>query len=352
MGFGAAVSEHPLATHAVGEVVGQVLEQVGPAPDVAVVFATGGFAGAMEDIASTVRATLAPSTLVGATAVSVLAGGHEVEDRAAVALFAADWGGRLRTGARGARAVRFDAQRDGEGWRLLGSDDVAVPGATLLLLADPFTFPIDGFLHRLHRQAPGVRVVGGMASAARGAGGNRLVADQTVTDRGAVGLFFPPGVPVHPLLAQGCRPLGEALVVTASRGNLVEEIAGRPAFDTGFFVDPTVFADVTNDMTIAREEIFGPVLSVIAYDGVDDAVAIANDSPYGLSGSVWGADGAAAADIARRMDTGTVTINHFGMAFGAPFGGYKDSGLGRELGPEGVDAYLQKKSISLDPAAG
>ena len=73
MGFGAAVSEHPLATHAVGEVVGQVLEQVGPAPDVAVVFATGGFAGAMEDIASTVRATLAPSTLVGATAVSVLA---------------------------------------------------------------------------------------------------------------------------------------------------------------------------------------------------------------------------------------------------------------------------------------
>ena len=231
MGFGAAVSEHPLATHAVGEVVGQVLEQVGPAPDVAVVFATGGFAGAMEDIASTVRATLAPSTLVGATAVSVLAGGHEVEDRAAVALFAADWGGRLRTGARGARAVRFDAQRDGEGWRLLGSDDVAVPGATLLLLADPFTFPIDWFLHRLHRQAPGVRVVGGMASAARGAGGNRLVADQTVTDRGAVGLFFPPGVPVHPLLAQGCRPLGEALVVTASRGNLVEEIAGRPALD-------------------------------------------------------------------------------------------------------------------------
>ena len=168
-----------------------------------------------------------------------------------------------------------------------------------------------------------------------------------------VGDPMDPATQVGPLVAdrQRDRVLGR-IDKGKNEGARVTTGGGRPAFDTGFFVDPTVFADVTNDMTIAREEIFGPVLSVIAYDGVDDAVAIANDSPYGLSGSVWGADGAAAADIARRMDTGTVTINHFGMAFGAPFGGYKDSGLGRELGPEGVDAYLQKKSISLDPAAG
>src|SRR5690606_26629734 len=92
---------------------------------------------------------------------------------------------------------------------------------------------------------------------------------------------------------------------------------GRPDIGHGYFVEPTVFADVTNDMTIAREEIFGPVLSVLSYESVDEAVAIANDSPYGLSGSVWSADGAAAADVARRMETGTVTVNHFGMAFGA-----------------------------------
>jgi betaine-aldehyde dehydrogenase len=168
-----------------------------------------------------------------------------------------------------------------------------------------------------------------------------------------VGDPMDPATQVGPLVADRQRDRVLGLIDKGkNEGARVTTGGGRPAFDTGFFVDPTVFADVTNDMTIAREEIFGPVLSVIAYDGVDDAVAIANDSPYGLSGSVWSADGAAAADIARRMDTGTVTVNHFGMAFGAPFGGYKDSGLGRELGPEGVDAYLQKKSISLDPAAG
>ncbi|MBK6858388.1 MAG: FIST C-terminal domain-containing protein [Microthrixaceae bacterium] len=231
MPFGAAVSQHPLATHAVGEVVGGVLEQVGPSPDMAVLFATGGYVGAMEDLASTVRSTLAPSIFIGCTAVSVLAGADEVEDRAAVALFAADWQGRLRLGPRGARAVRFDAQRDGDGWRLSGTDDVAVDDATLVLIADPFTFPVDGFLARLHHQAPGLSVVGGMASAARGPGGNRLVADHVISDHGAVGVFLPPGVPVRPVQSQGCRPIGEPLVVTAGRGNLVERIAGRPALD-------------------------------------------------------------------------------------------------------------------------
>jgi aldehyde dehydrogenase (NAD+) len=166
-----------------------------------------------------------------------------------------------------------------------------------------------------------------------------------------VGDPMDPATQIGPLVADRQRDRVLGLIDQGkNEGARVTTGGGRPAFETGYFVDPTVFADVTNDMVIAREEIFGPVLSVIAYDGVDEAVAIANDSPYGLSGSVWGVDGAHAADVARRIDTGTVTVNHFGMAFGAPFGGYKDSGLGRELGPEGVDAYLQKKSISLDPA--
>lgn len=168
-----------------------------------------------------------------------------------------------------------------------------------------------------------------------------------------VGDPMDPATQIGPLVADRQRDRVLGLIDQGkNEGARITTGGGRPAIDHGYFVEPTVFADVTNDMTIAREEIFGPVLSVLSYDDVDHAVAIANDSPYGLSGSVWGADGAAAADVARRIDTGTVTVNHFGMAFGAPFGGYKDSGLGRELGPEGVEAYLQKKSISLSPNLG
>jgi betaine-aldehyde dehydrogenase len=122
---------------------------------------------------------------------------------------------------------------------------------------------------------------------------------------------------------------------------------GTPAdIEKGWFIEPTVFVNVDNDMTIAREEIFGPVVSVIAYDDVDDAVRIANDSDYGLSGSVWTTDGGAGLDVARRVRTGTFGINGMGMDFGGPFGGYKNSGIGRELGPEGLAGYLESKNIS------
>jgi aldehyde dehydrogenase (NAD+) len=121
---------------------------------------------------------------------------------------------------------------------------------------------------------------------------------------------------------------------------------GRPdGLDTGYYVKPTVFADVTNDMTIAREEIFGPVLAVIPYDDTDDAVRIANDSEYGLAGSVWTGDIDQGLDIARRVRTGTYGVNQYTMDFIAPFGGYKGSGLGREFGVEGLSHYVELKSI-------
>jgi betaine-aldehyde dehydrogenase len=105
--------------------------------------------------------------------------------------------------------------------------------------------------------------------------------------------------------------------------------------------------DVDPKHTIAQEEVFGPVVSVIAYDSPEEAVRIANDSAYGLSGSVFTSDVAAGIDIARQVRTGTYTVNSFALEFAGPFGGYKSSGVGRELGPEGLSAYLESMSISL-----
>jgi aldehyde dehydrogenase (NAD+) len=123
---------------------------------------------------------------------------------------------------------------------------------------------------------------------------------------------------------------------------------GKPeGKDTGYYVKPTVFANVTNDMTIAQEEIFGPVLSVIGYDTDDDAVAIANDSLYGLSGGVWSEDKERAMAVARRMRTGAVDVNGGSFNIAAPFGGYKQSGYGRENGPYGIEEFLQTKSLQL-----
>ena len=117
--------------------------------------------------------------------------------------------------------------------------------------------------------------------------------------------------------------------------------------DRGWFVEPTVFADVDNRSTIAREEIFGPVLSVIPYADEEEAVALANDSEYGLGGTVWTADRDRGLGVARRVETGSFGVNRFDLDWGAPFGGVKSSGIGRELGPEGLEAYFSLKSIFL-----
>ncbi|MEV5647184.1 aldehyde dehydrogenase family protein [Nocardia sp. NPDC052254] len=126
---------------------------------------------------------------------------------------------------------------------------------------------------------------------------------------------------------------------------LVTGGTGRPeGLDVGFYVKPTVFADVTNDMTVAREEIFGPVLTILGYDDIDHAIAIANDTEYGLAGFVAGADLDQARAVARRIRAGSVSIND-GFDFACPFGGYRKSGNGREWGASGFDEYLETKAI-------
>ena len=118
-------------------------------------------------------------------------------------------------------------------------------------------------------------------------------------------------------------------------------------FEKGYYVKPTVFTGVTPDMTIAQEEIFGPVLSVLAYDDDDDAVRIANDTIYGLAGAVQSSDVGRATSVARRLRTGQVDINAGAFNQQAPFGGYKQSGNGRERGRFGLDEYFELKSLQL-----
>jgi acyl-CoA reductase-like NAD-dependent aldehyde dehydrogenase len=117
--------------------------------------------------------------------------------------------------------------------------------------------------------------------------------------------------------------------------------------DKGYFVQPTVFSEVAPEMTIAQEEIFGPVLSIIPYDDEDDAVRIANDTIYGLSGAVWSGDPERATKVARRIRTGQISINGGQWNPLAPFGGYKQSGHGRELGKYGLEEFLTVKSLQL-----
>jgi len=128
-------------------------------------------------------------------------------------------------------------------------------------------------------------------------------------------------------------------------------VGGRRAdAGEGYYVEPTLLAAVTNSMRVAQEEIFGPVIALIPYDDLHDGVRIANDSPYGLSGSVWSGDVEAAVTAARKIRTGMVSINGAPQSWGTPFGGYKQSGVGREMGPEGLQSYIEKKSIALGAA--
>jgi aldehyde dehydrogenase (NAD+) len=155
---------------------------------------------------------------------------------------------------------------------------------------------------------------------------------------------------VGPLVAERQRTRVEGFFEAGrAEGARVVVGGGRPKhLDRGWFVEPTVFADVDNSMRIAREEIFGPVLSVIPYGDEAEAVRIANDSDYGLSGSVWTSDPAHGEEVAYRMRTGVVAINSQSIVdLYSPFGGFKKSGIGRECGPEGLAPYTEYQSVVL-----
>jgi small ligand-binding sensory domain FIST len=248
--YAAALSRHPLPTQAVGEVAGEVLEQLdGESPDLVVVFCSPHLAGAAEDVADTLVELLRPAALLGAAMAAVIGDGAEVEDEPALAVWAASLPGtairplELRVEEAGATAalVGWPDSPDGSEAR----DPSGAPGApggsepaagtpgptTLLLLADPFTFPVEAVLESLGAARPDVQVVGGLASAADGPGGNRLLLGRGAVTQGAVGVLLQGGAGVEAVVAQGCRTIGQPLTVTGADGRYLTGLGGRSALE-------------------------------------------------------------------------------------------------------------------------
>ena len=218
-----------------------VLEQLdGDDPDLLVCFVSPHFVGAFDDLAHALRNLVEPRVLIGATAVSIIGDAREVEHSPAVSLFAACLPEATLT------PVALEVTDTPDGPAVVGWPDLDDTPGTLVLLADPFSFPVDGLLQRLDEDRPGLTVVGGLASAANHAGGNRLLLDDCVIETGAVGVFLD-GVTVRTVVAQGCRPIGRPLVVTKSERNFVEELAGAPALER--------LQEVASEVTDAEREL-------------------------------------------------------------------------------------------------
>jgi small ligand-binding sensory domain FIST len=223
--FAAALSEHPVAASAVGEVTGSVLETLGTRPDVAVMFMTAAHLDAAEDIAATVQTVLDAGAFIGASAVAVLGGDRGVEDRPGLALWAARIPGRVTP-------LHLTADQSEDGWMIEGlPSEVAAQARTLVLLVDPFTFPAREFLAATTAAQPSLALIGGMASAATSPGQNRLIIGGRATRHGAVGLALDASQAPSTVVSQGCRPIGHPFTVTRSERNVIYELAGRPAFE-------------------------------------------------------------------------------------------------------------------------
>jgi acyl-CoA reductase-like NAD-dependent aldehyde dehydrogenase len=173
---------------------------------------------------------------------------------------------------------------------------------------------------------------------------------KAVAEKVRIGHTFAEGTQLGPVaMKRQLEKIESYIAIGKEEGARLVSGGKRPAhLNVGYFIEPTIFAEVNNSMRIAQEEIFGPVICVIAYDHLDDAIAIANDSEFGLAGAVFTNDVEKAWDVARRVRTGTVGHNGPKADFSVGFGGYKKSGLGREGGEAGLRAYLEQKTVLLE----
>jgi small ligand-binding sensory domain FIST len=248
--YAAALSQHPVPAHAVGEVAGSLLEQLdGEPPDLLLYFASPHLVGALDDVTGAFRRLLEPGVLLGVTAAAVIGGPREAEDVPALSA----WAGRLGAGM---APVGLQMVNTPDGPAVSGWPNGIEAGAphTLLLLADPFTFPVEAFLARLGEDQPGLQVIGGMASAAQGPGGNRLVLDDELHLEGAVGVLLSGPPNVRAVVSQGCRPVGSAYIVTDAEDNVVRELGGKPALER--------LAEVANALTDDERQLLARGLHV------------------------------------------------------------------------------------------
>ena len=221
MPYASSLSTHNDPGVAIGETIGEILEVIGHAPDAVVVFISGDFIIHAKDFLAATHQLLQPKTLVGTTAVSVIAGAREVEEQGAVAVWAGKFAGTVST-------IRLEARQAPDG--VIKIDELSNAEAhTLILLADPFSFPAELAVDAWSTSRPDLQIIGGLASGANTPKGNRFLLDDQIYDAGAVGLLIGGATQVEPLVSQGCRPVGLPLIVTAAEGNLIQELGGKPA---------------------------------------------------------------------------------------------------------------------------
>ena len=351
--FAAALSEHPNAAVATGDVVGRVLEGLGDPelpPDLALVFVTPAHVSSLEEIVATVNATLRPAAMLGCAAISVVGGEREVERGPAISL----WAGR--TGP--VTPFHLSAGNSPDGLAITGwPDSIPDDASALLLIPDPYTFPTDELLRRLEGDRPGMPVVGGMASAARAPGGNRLVIDDKVVTAGAVGAFLGPDVEVTTVVSQGCRPVGSPFVVTRAEHNIVYELAGRPAVERLQEVaaalsddDRELLADMVQIGRVIDESKldFGPgdflVRQVVGADPNSGALRVGDIVEVGSTAQFQVRDAASADQDLRRMVGGRTA--QAALVFTC-------NGRGTHLFPEPHhDAQVVSESLGGAPVAG
>jgi small ligand-binding sensory domain FIST len=305
--FAAAMSVHPLTAHAVGEVAGAVLEAIGTEPDLAVLFVTPAHGGAIEDAANAVRTILQPRTLIGCAAESIIGDGLEVENGPGVSLWAGRVGALAPLRLTGAVNVRDSI----EGW----PHELPFEPTALVLLADPFSFPVEQLFDLVAERHPGLPILGGNASAARGPGGNRIAFDGTVVADGAVGVLLGPDIDVTSVVSQGCRPIGQPYVVTKSERNVLYELGGQPAYERlletarkGLSDDEIRMVNEGLFMGLVIDEHkldFGPgdflVRNVMGFDPANGAIAVNDLVAVGTTAQFHVRDAVTADEELRRL---------------------------------------------------
>lgn len=311
MPFAAALSGHPDAASAVGELVGEVTEQLGVRPDLAVLFVSAAHVGDVAQVAATIQSLLDPRAFIGATAIGVVGGSQGIEDAPGMSLWAARVPGRITP-------FHLEAQPDGDAWRIVGMPTAEADAAgTMLLLPDPFTFPLAELIAELGTARPDLSVVGGLASAASRAGGNRLVIGGRVVRHGAVGVLLDAALAPTTVVSQGCRPIGRPFTVTRSERNVLFELAGRPALerlmevveslspDEKLLVSQGVHCGIVADEHQADFE-RGDFLvrAVLGADRENGAIAVGENVPVGATVQFQVRDASTAAEDLRSLLAG------------------------------------------------